>query len=173
MTLFFSFVVTDSLRHNSNQIMPDSCETASLGEKHKISNQPPGGSYFIHSKLASEKIFRSGRLKQYKCSYCSAIWSSKFQLMSHVSNCHGDSLPYICSLCGKGYHTPRGLALHIQAHEGRSFPCPLCSTRFSQKGIVKRHLQNIHNATQCSICTGIYLLGEEFNKHVLDCRPNT
>ena len=168
---FFLLLFTDSLRHmhNSYHIMSDNCDTDSLGKRRSISNQAPGSSYSMHSKLDRQNN-REGR--HFKCSYCFTTWTNKIELQNHISRNHGDSLPYVCSLCGKGYRTAQGLALHIHVHEGRSFPCPLCASRFSQKGKVKRHLQNIHNATQCSTCSGIFLRGEEYNKHVLKCGIN-
>ena len=159
--ILFSFAVTDPMGPNTNQLMPGRFGTDSLAERHRFSNQAQ----------ASESSFGSVTvsLRHFQCSYCPSICTTKYELQSHVLICHSQHLPYVCSLCGKGYHTASGLALHRQVHEGRSFPCPLCPSRFSQKGKVKRHLQNIHDATQCSTCSGIFRRGEEYDRHVLIC----
>ncbi|RUS86322.1 hypothetical protein EGW08_005907 [Elysia chlorotica] len=139
------------MSHYSNHNVPDSCDTNSLETRHSMYNPTPANSYSMYSTPDRQKN-PDGKLL--KCPYCRTIWFSKVEMQNHISRDHGDILPYKCSLCGKGYQTAQGLALHIQVHEGRSFPCPLCGSRFSQKGKVKRHLQNIHNASRCSTCPG-------------------
>ncbi|KAK3716585.1 hypothetical protein RRG08_039380 [Elysia crispata] len=109
--------------------MSDNCDTDSLGKRRSISNQAPGSSYSMHSKLDRQNN-REGR--HFKCSYCFTTWTNKIELQNHISRNHGDSLPYVCSLCGKGYRTAQGLALHIHVHEGRSFPCPLCANGYER-----------------------------------------
>ncbi|XP_059151178.1 zinc finger and BTB domain-containing protein 17-like isoform X14 [Physella acuta] len=78
-------------------------------------------------------------------------------------------LPFVCSICGKGYHTSMGLLYHMHAHEGRSYPCPVCSSRLSQKSSVRTHLKKVHEVAQCITCSGIFKLGQEYNQHVLHC----
>lgn len=157
--------------HNSNLKMVDRCNpirSARFGEM-RMSSQTRGRSFLVHSQLANDSSTPGG--KSHNCPYCPTVCPSRVGLQNHVLTYHGDCLPFVCSLCGKGYKSQCGLDLHLQVHEGRSFPCPIdvCPARFSQKSKVKRHLQNVHHAAQCSSCSGVFDGGREYNKHVLAC----
>lgn len=75
--------------------------------------------------------------------------------------------PYECSLCGKGYATLSGLTLHMETHSGKSYVCPVCDAKFTQRGTMKRHLKSIHRCQQCTECEGVFHCGPEFDQHVL------
>lgn len=103
-----------------------------------------------------------------QCPHCPETlpWNA---LKQHISQQHGHEMPFVCSLCGKGFLTSSGLSNHMQAHEGRKFMCPICDFRFKQKGHLKQHLKSIHKLAQCTTCSQAFSLGEEFNQHVLHC----
>jgi hypothetical protein len=103
-----------------------------------------------------------------QCPHCpeSLPWNA---LKQHISQLHGHEMPFVCSLCYKGFLTSSGLNNHMQAHEGRKFMCPICDFRFKQKGHLKQHLKSIHKLAQCTTCAMTFGLGDEFNQHVLHC----
>lgn len=122
----------------------------------------------IHPSTAGFIAMRN-TLSKIPCSFCPESFFGKHELTVHLSLKHGHELPYVCTLCGKGYQTRLGLNFHMQAHEGKTFPCPICDARLSQKGLVKRHLNAVHKKDKCTICLQIFSIGPEFNLHVLHC----
>ena len=78
---------------------------------------------------------------------------------------------YPCVLCNRSYQRHYSLARHMLTHQGsgKHFSCPLCQTRFTQKPTLKTHLRAIHSAAQCRVCEKVLPLGEEFDKHVMQC----
>lgn len=103
------------------------------------------------------------------CTHCSAQFSNKHDLKTHISSQHGHHMPFTCTLCGKGYQTAMGLTYHKRAHEGTSYPCPLCNSRLTQRSSMRAHLKSIHSVAQCATCSGIFTVGQEYNQHVLHC----
>lgn len=103
------------------------------------------------------------------CPMCSEVMSDTRSFKAHMSTFHGQEMPYPCTLCGKGYASESGLALHKQVHEGKSFVCPVCDSKFTQNSTMKRHMRTLHRTTQCFTCKGIFKLGLEYEQHVLHC----
>ncbi|XP_005104488.1 zinc finger protein 236 isoform X10 [Aplysia californica] len=106
-----------------------------------------------------------------ECAYCSMLFANGAMLKAHVSSCHESEMPFKCSHCGKGYWTPTGLSLHVQTHEGKSFMCPICDAKFTQKGTMKNHMRTKHVSAQCPNCLCVLKLGQEYNQHILSCNP--
>ena len=104
------------------------------------------------------------------CAYCGINFLCHRDLKSHMSNQHGAIMPYRCHLCGKGYESQVGLTLHIKAHEGKYYPCPVCDSKVTQKSALRPHLRNVHGVAQCTTCSGVFKLGEEYTQHVLRCK---
>lgn len=95
---------------------------------------------------------------------------SAYQPMDYTMLDNDHNLPYRCSICNKGYRSHFGLYHHKQhVHEKKSFPCPICESRFTQKGKVKRHLNTVHKVAVCLNCSSILKLGADYNQHVLYC----
>ncbi|CAL1530103.1 unnamed protein product [Lymnaea stagnalis] len=105
-----------------------------------------------------------------QCQLCSKLLLDEYYLRCHMSEKHGDTMPFKCSLCGKGYQSQMGLSHHMQAHKGKTFMCPICDSKFTQKFTIKKHLRNIHMSMQCTSCSLILKLSE-YNQHVLTCPP--
>lgn len=139
------------------------------------------GRKFHGSQLRSFNIEKPSGLSQlrselFQCkqnpaldSSCSEALDGGAGLLYHTSHCRRQAGVYTCSLCGKNYSTSTGLRHHIQTHEGRSFMCPICDSRFTRKGTVKRHMRAVHSSDQCVSCSAILRLGDEFNQHMIHC----
>ncbi|GFN80576.1 Zinc finger protein 324a [Plakobranchus ocellatus] len=104
------------------------------------------------------------------CITCNMYFQVPSNFQDHMANFHKKSMPYVCSLCGKCYGSTSGLFLHMQAHDGKTFVCPVCDSKFSQNSTMKRHMKSVHKTNQCSVCKGIFKLGLEFDKHILHCK---
>jgi len=76
-----------------------------------------------------------------------------------------------CSCCGKKCQSLRHLSVHITMHKntpGIINQCPICKTRFSTKGSLKRHL-NIHTGVkpfQCPTCLRRFSRNHDLKKHL-------
>ncbi|CAG5128590.1 unnamed protein product [Candidula unifasciata] len=103
------------------------------------------------------------------CPICQEVVADSRSFKSHMSIFHGQAMPYPCTLCGKGYASESGLSLHKQVHEGKSYVCPVCDSRFTQNSTMKRHMRTLHKTTECFTCKGIFKLGTEYEQHVLHC----
>ncbi|GFN92124.1 Zinc finger y-chromosomal protein [Plakobranchus ocellatus] len=89
---------------------------------------------------------------------------------AHMFHFHGQTMPYICTICGKGYQSSTGLGHHKRLHEGKSFMCPVCDSKFTQMAAMKTHLKKLHDSLQCPHCMVVFKRGAEFDQHVLLCR---
>lgn len=104
------------------------------------------------------------------CQHCPSVFENYFTLAAHNAEAHMIEMPFNCCVCGKGYHTSSGLNLHMESHSGKSYMCPICDSKFTQKGTIKLHLKAIHHMAQCPTCLAVFRLGQEYNQHVLYCR---
>ena len=114
------------------------------------------------SMLATNTIHNYG---SHYCNLCSARFIHENDLNAHFSQVHGDQMPYTCSLCGKGYKTSKGLKCHMDAHQRKTFDCPICNCKLSQMGHMRRHMKRKHKATMCLSCKEIVLL-DQLNYHI-------
>ncbi|CAG5128589.1 unnamed protein product [Candidula unifasciata] len=104
-----------------------------------------------------------------QCPNCSEMLTDLTSLAQHVSHCQRSTGVYVCSLCSKVYSTTTGLKHHMEVHEGKTFMCPICDSKFTRKGTVKTHMRAVHASAQCLNCAAILRLGDEFNQHVIHC----
>lgn len=108
-------------------------------------------------------------VESWTCSYCTEVLADENFLRCHISRFHGDKMPFSCTQCGRGYFSARGLSHHLQSHKGKTFMCPVCDAKFTQKFTIKRHLRLVHRSAQCQTCFAILKVGPEFDQHVLYC----
>ena len=104
------------------------------------------------------------------CLQCGISFPDHFSFNGHMFNVHGKMFPLQCQVCGKAYQTSTGLSLHMEMHSGKSYVCPICDKKFTQKGTIKLHLRKVHKMSQCQTCMTVFRVGDEFNQHVLHCR---
>ena len=90
----------------------------------------------------------------YQCFKCELKFENQHQRRSHFSKEHGSS---VCRICDKVIHIDY-LSKHEAYHEGLGHPCHLCKKSFSQKTLLKKHVQGIHDPTvnqtvKCVVCS--------------------
>ena len=129
-----------------------------------LSNEQMGMSSYGHSQIDTYKQ----TLKQFHCPSCPAKFVEKFQLSSHMSQNHGDKMPFHCHLCGKGYLSSRGLSHHMGLHKGKQFECPVCGRKMNRKDHMRTHIRHVHKSDQCFTCMQVFPL-EEYHLHVSSC----
>ncbi|GFN92129.1 Zinc finger protein 711 [Plakobranchus ocellatus] len=103
------------------------------------------------------------------CPHCPNRFSDYFSMNDHLGEVHNLQPPLQCQVCGKGYQSLTGLNLHMELHSGKTHLCPICDSKFTQKGTIKHHLRKVHKMAQCQNCVSVFRIGEEFNQHVLRC----
>ena len=107
----------------------------------------------------------------FTCPYCCEQISTRSLYQKHMNVFHREkqALPFICSLCQKGFFSIMGLRHHMETHKGRQFACIICDAKFQHKHHLKRHMEGVHKIKECRACLNSYPLGPEFNTHVLHC----
>ncbi|CAJ0586866.1 unnamed protein product, partial [Mesorhabditis spiculigera] len=91
---------------------------------------------------------------RYDCNDCSAAFSTKRQLRSHVST-HTVNKPFHCRFreCGKSFTTVEGQKIHEKLHlEGKQFECEICTKTFSRHHNLLTHLR-LHQSGKRHFCT--------------------
>ncbi|XP_059151177.1 myoneurin-like isoform X13 [Physella acuta] len=157
------FAESQSSSQRQNRMLPFSAPYPS------VSSEAPLAPYTPDSNMPYPVQFSPAPVQ---CQYCEQVLPHQQLLKSHLSQAHGHQLPFICSLCGRGYHTQMGLNHHMQAHKGKTFSCPVCDSKFTQKFTIKKHLKNVHHSAQCNNCSLVFKIGPSYNQHILSCTPS-
>ncbi|GFS10783.1 zinc finger Y-chromosomal protein [Elysia marginata] len=123
--------------------------------------QDPGGSYGATCQNPT------GAGDTTRCLRCGVVVLRE-NLTQHMQEVH--QMLFFCRLCEMGFRTVSGLKHHLRAHEGRKFTCPICDYKFKHKWHLKGHLKSVHKRAQCSTCSEMFNVGDEFNQHVLYCK---
>ncbi|XP_005104485.1 myoneurin isoform X5 [Aplysia californica] len=105
----------------------------------------------------------------YACPYCPTRSQTVSQQRQHMNVSHPHLMPYMCTICSRGFSSYGGYHSHKMTHTGRTFVCPICDNTFLHKHHLKRHLRNVHKLMWCLKCTQTFPVGEEFSQHVLVC----
>ena len=106
----------------------------------------------------------------FNCVKCNLSFPNISQFRNHNADFHKESLPFVCTVCGRGYTTSMGLSYHMNTHEGKSYLCPVCSAPFTRSFAMKRHLRNAHQAVYCQTCNALIEGQEAFQQHIRLCR---
>lgn len=101
-----------------------------------------------------------------RCMKCFAHFSTLKMYHRHLAEIHPETLPYSCSICGKGFQTKTGQQIHMQVHAGRLFLCGICGSKFKRKHHLQEHTRRLHNLTQCGRCLATFTDQHNYNQHL-------
>lgn len=124
---------------------------------------------------ASKDMLTCSRLtdssENFHCPFCGSSFSTRAFYQKHLNTLHREekALPYICSICQKGFFSMTGLRHHLEAHKGWQFGCTICDARFQHKHNLRRHIEGVHKMRECRGCFKLFPIGPDYNKHVLSC----
>ncbi|GFR98404.1 zinc finger protein 710 [Elysia marginata] len=107
-----------------------------------------------------------------QCPYCPETFMCERLLKKHLSECHGNMLPYQCKMCGKGCFSRQNLAFHMKGHEGRNYSCSVCGQKFTLKHHLTRHTVAKHGVFQCSNCMAVFKFSHDFQHHTSHCQKH-
>ncbi|XP_073831439.1 uncharacterized protein [Musca autumnalis] len=123
--------------------------------------------------------------RAFKCGICCAIFTTKFQLLQHLSQKHGQRLSpevremFKCNNCGKEYSDKFNLRNHrnycegVESNISRPITCPDCGKSYKTKRCLRSHQSHFHKSklSQCPICDKIFKYPTVLKGHILSHRP--
>lgn len=99
-----------------------------------------------------EKLQQQPVKKQYCCSYCGKICSSKTSLTEHTM-IHTNEYSFECSTCKKMFRNKSCYKKHLLIHTGaKLYKCDICEKSFRLLDFLKKH-KSTHGAEKKYICT--------------------
>lgn len=101
-----------------------------------------------------------GKAPNYKCEHCGKCLNTPYTLRSHIEIMHTNSeKKFICSYCGKPWHSKDGLKSHMRYHTGeKPYKCDYCDKRF-----VARSSKMTHETTHTGIKPYMCQCGDRFS----------
>ena len=93
---------------------------------------------------------------KFPCFVCGKLSPNKHICKAHVKR-HFDGILYRCSQCSAGFSSRSQYAIHKSGHEGRKkFNCNVCAKEFPDDYHLKLHVRKTHNkkdeSSVCPIC---------------------
>ncbi|XP_013187860.2 zinc finger protein 845 [Amyelois transitella] len=110
----------------------------------------------------------------YVCDYCSRSFTRKYNLQTHIENCHLNSSCY-CEICHLTFGSPSGLSLHLyRGHNRFSQPypeCDLCGRIFTRKQNIVSHMMTVHlqglgAEIKCQFCQKVFTTERNLKRHI-------
>lgn len=84
------------------------------------------------------------------------------------------SMTYPCDICGKQFHNPKNLELHIRCFSVTTDICPMCCTGFSSKRLLQTHITAAHVPQisktynfHCVFCNQGFFKKHDLRPHIL------
>lgn len=122
---------------------------------------PECGNRFEHWGNIAGHLWRhhSIDLELHACDQCSFRTYSLSKLENLHKRIHQDERPFVCDTCGKGFKTTKQLRNHQVIHmektrqgQFRSGECHICHRHFSDKRMLRLHLDTVHNKIRPFLC---------------------
>lgn len=107
----------------------------------------------------------------FKCRYCHAYFTAKFNLNKHVRALHERKRPYHCEECGSSFQQKDHLTCHKKTvHEKlKPYQCDVCGKKFGWSGVLKKHVRIVHEKERpypCVHCGHAFRQKAHLEKHV-------
>jgi len=100
--------------------------------------------FISKSGLESHMFTHSGKV--YTCEACNKKFSRPMSLSQHIRRKHeNQELHLKCQFCDQSFYSTSDFGAHVRKHIGENpFPCSECSKEFSQKYLLLKHIQKVH-----------------------------
>ena len=113
---------------------------------------------------------KSHQKRKFPCSYCSRLYSSKFNLNQHVRVRH-KGLMYKCVIesCGKRFETHQGYVNHQKMHQLEfTRTCEVCGKGFMRKDHFEDHIlrHTKEKPFMCNKCNMCFFRKQELKRHL-------
>ena len=83
---------------------------------------------------------------RYQCDQCDHQSLKPYFLQRHIECVHLNSLKFHCNHCDERFNYEGTLKSHIdKKHLGKTLPCTLCKSTFSNSGNMNRHMKKYHS----------------------------
>ncbi|KOB67438.1 Uncharacterized protein OBRU01_19814 [Operophtera brumata] len=111
---------------------------------------------------------------EYYCDYCDRSFTRKYNLQTHIENCHINT-SCSCEICDYKFGSPAGLQLHLsRGHNRFSQPspeCDICGRIFTRKQnitshMITVHLQGVGPEIRCIVCHKIFTTERNLKRHM-------
>ena len=103
--------------------------------------------------------------KQYKCSKCSGIFLTQYNLNRHIASDHEGIKRLIASV-----HEEKKKMFNTSVHQGKKpLKCGICDNFFSDEGDLKKHIESAHEKKvpfKCEICYYSSSRKDYLKKHI-------
>ena len=83
--------------------------------------------------------------KPYRCEVCETGFAQQSNLTTHMRT-HLDLRLHVCETCGKAFKLKGNLSRHARTHTGQRFFCPNCGVGYTDRYVLKKHIQKHHSA---------------------------
>nr|pir hypothetical protein Y38H8A.6 - Caenorhabditis elegans [Caenorhabditis elegans] len=84
------------------------------------------------------------RFKPFVCEICGKGFHQNGNYKNHRLT-HEDTKKFSCSICSRAFHQSYNLAFHMFTHEEhKPFTCHVCSKGFCRNFDLKKHLRKMH-----------------------------
>ncbi|RUS83177.1 hypothetical protein EGW08_009077 [Elysia chlorotica] len=121
-------------------------------------------SLVAHVKKKHGEFSNSAAL--FQCLKCPKTFRTESQLDYHSVR-HAGVKPYFCEVCGKHFLRAKGLANHMQMHQGGGHMCAVCGKTFVSARVLEDH-STIHTGEKphvCDVCGKSFRLRANLRNH--------
>ena len=97
-------------------------------------------------------------MRTFQCQSCGASFKRRYSLKQHIVNCHKDTCPFLCQLCGQSCADSGQLHSHMRVRH-TLFECSACSATFTNDVKFKTHVRTQHPGVKphrCGHCDKSY-----------------
>ena len=99
-----------------------------------------GKTCFVFS--ASPGLTDVGQPQILLCEFCDASFTTLQGLKGHRDRVHLNKAAHVCSICEKGFMSKEHFEDHMNMHNNiKAHQCPNCSSRFTFKTCLRRHIR--------------------------------
>lgn len=131
-----------------------------------------GKTFTTNGALKKHKFIHAPNEMPFGCGTCGKKFPTSHKLKEHTMR-HEGIKNHTCSYCGMRKTTMHELKTHINnVHnhvKGRTYPCELCSSVFSNSGNLNRHVKIVHLGLKpyvCLVCGHAFGKSDHLKRHM-------